>query len=175
MNNEIDSHSAGIPWPTEFRKKKSACNADTVCPLWDNFVNEKFPLFTDSLQRPTAKQFLGHPRNLQHPLVSSLNPEGVYVWACAAHPPCPAMALLSDMPGGSSALLVEVPAWCPLVNRPCFNKACYCVTPYLAGIIQGCKKKNISIRPAWIAAVRIMIFKYLCMQSLCRIGNVLSA
>uniref|UniRef100_A0A673K5G8 Ras association domain-containing protein 8-like n=1 Tax=Sinocyclocheilus rhinocerous TaxID=307959 RepID=A0A673K5G8_9TELE len=29
--------------------------------------------------RPTAKQFLGHPRNLQHPLVSSLNPEGVYV------------------------------------------------------------------------------------------------
>ncbi|KAK3558518.1 hypothetical protein QTP86_018171, partial [Hemibagrus guttatus] len=34
---------------------------------------------TDSLQRPTAKQFLGHPRNLQHPLVSSLNPEGVYV------------------------------------------------------------------------------------------------
>ncbi|XP_076861844.1 ras association domain-containing protein 7 [Brachyhypopomus gauderio] len=25
--------------------------------------------------RPTAKQFLGHPRNLQHPLVSSLNPE----------------------------------------------------------------------------------------------------
>ncbi|KAF5903336.1 ras association domain-containing protein 8-like [Clarias magur] len=34
---------------------------------------------SDSLQRPTAKQFLGHPRNLQHPLVSSLNPEGVYV------------------------------------------------------------------------------------------------
>ncbi|KAM9496623.1 ras association domain-containing protein 8 isoform 1-T3 [Clarias gariepinus] len=30
---------------------------------------------SDSLQRPTAKQFLGHPRNLQHPLVSSLNPE----------------------------------------------------------------------------------------------------
>lgn len=29
--------------------------------------------------RPTAKQFLGHPRNLQNPLVSSLNPEGVYV------------------------------------------------------------------------------------------------
>ncbi|XP_026872206.2 ras association domain-containing protein 8 isoform X1 [Electrophorus electricus] len=25
--------------------------------------------------RPTAKQFLGHPRNLQNPLVSSLNPE----------------------------------------------------------------------------------------------------
>ncbi|KAI5100636.1 ras association domain-containing protein 7 isoform X1, partial [Silurus meridionalis] len=34
---------------------------------------------SDFLQRPTAKQFLGHPRNLQHPLVSSLNPEGVYV------------------------------------------------------------------------------------------------
>ncbi|KAB5565530.1 hypothetical protein PHYPO_G00242660 [Pangasianodon hypophthalmus] len=32
---------------------------------------------SDSLQRPTAKQFLGHPRNLQHPLVSSLNPEVV--------------------------------------------------------------------------------------------------
>ncbi|GAA6093014.1 ras association domain-containing protein 7 [Tachysurus ichikawai] len=30
---------------------------------------------SDCLQRPTAKQFLGHPRNLQHPLVSSLNPE----------------------------------------------------------------------------------------------------
>ncbi len=34
----------------------------------------------DSPQRPTAKQFLGHPRNLQHALVSRLNPEGVYVW-----------------------------------------------------------------------------------------------
>lgn len=33
----------------------------------------------DSPPRPTAKQFLGHPRNLQNPLVSSLNPEGVYV------------------------------------------------------------------------------------------------
>ncbi|XP_030646794.1 ras association domain-containing protein 8 [Chanos chanos] len=30
---------------------------------------------SDSAPRPTAKQFLGHPRNLQHPLVSSLNPE----------------------------------------------------------------------------------------------------
>ncbi|CAI5664667.1 ras association domain-containing protein 7 [Oreochromis aureus] len=29
----------------------------------------------ESLPRPTAKQFLGHPRNLQNPLVSSLNPE----------------------------------------------------------------------------------------------------
>lgn len=29
----------------------------------------------DLTLRPTAKQFLGHPRNLQHPLVSSLNPE----------------------------------------------------------------------------------------------------
>lgn len=29
----------------------------------------------ESPPRPTAKQFLGHPRNLQHPLVSSLNPE----------------------------------------------------------------------------------------------------
>uniref|UniRef100_A0A8C0HBK8 Ras association domain-containing protein 7 n=1 Tax=Chelonoidis abingdonii TaxID=106734 RepID=A0A8C0HBK8_CHEAB len=33
----------------------------------------------DSPPRPSAKQFLGHPRNLQNPLVSSLNPEGVYV------------------------------------------------------------------------------------------------
>uniref|UniRef100_A0A8C4RHJ8 Ras association domain family member 7a n=1 Tax=Erpetoichthys calabaricus TaxID=27687 RepID=A0A8C4RHJ8_ERPCA len=33
----------------------------------------------DSPPRPTAKQFLGNPRNLQNPLVSSLNPEGVYV------------------------------------------------------------------------------------------------
>ncbi|XP_060132514.1 ras association domain-containing protein 7 isoform X1 [Zootoca vivipara] len=30
---------------------------------------------TDSPPRPTAKQFLGNPRNLQNPLVSSLNPE----------------------------------------------------------------------------------------------------
>ncbi|XP_077372099.1 ras association domain-containing protein 7 [Festucalex cinctus] len=30
---------------------------------------------TESPPRPTAKQFLGHPRNLQNPLVSSLNPE----------------------------------------------------------------------------------------------------
>ncbi|XP_054632589.1 ras association domain-containing protein 8 [Dunckerocampus dactyliophorus] len=29
----------------------------------------------NSPPRPTAKQFLGHPRNLQNPLVSSLNPE----------------------------------------------------------------------------------------------------
>uniref|UniRef100_A0A8C2BYM6 Ras association domain family member 7a n=1 Tax=Cyprinus carpio TaxID=7962 RepID=A0A8C2BYM6_CYPCA len=37
----------------------------------------------DSPPRPTAKQFLGHPRNLQHPLVSSLNPEGVcYILQC---------------------------------------------------------------------------------------------
>ncbi|XP_075784399.1 ras association domain-containing protein 7 isoform X8 [Pelodiscus sinensis] len=32
---------------------------------------------TDSPPRPSAKQFLGHPRNLQNPLVSSLNPEVV--------------------------------------------------------------------------------------------------
>ncbi|XP_019896058.1 ras association domain-containing protein 8 isoform X2 [Esox lucius] len=36
-------------------------------------------LHIESPPRPTAKQFLGHPRNLQNPLVSSLNPEGVYV------------------------------------------------------------------------------------------------
>ncbi|KAK6472772.1 ras association domain-containing protein 8-like isoform X1 [Huso huso] len=30
---------------------------------------------TDSPPRPTAKQFMGNPRNLQNPLVSSLNPE----------------------------------------------------------------------------------------------------
>ncbi|KAG7473813.1 hypothetical protein MATL_G00099860 [Megalops atlanticus] len=33
------------------------------------------PYPTDSPPRPTAKQFLGNPRNLQNPLVSSLNPE----------------------------------------------------------------------------------------------------
>ncbi|XP_031678762.1 ras association domain-containing protein 8 [Oncorhynchus kisutch] len=32
---------------------------------------------SESPPRPTAKQFLGHPRNLQNPLVSSLNPEVV--------------------------------------------------------------------------------------------------
>ncbi|KAJ7344316.1 hypothetical protein JRQ81_000266 [Phrynocephalus forsythii] len=32
---------------------------------------------SDSPPRATAKQFLGHPRNLQNPLVSSLNPEVV--------------------------------------------------------------------------------------------------
>ncbi|XP_037306606.1 ras association domain-containing protein 8 [Pungitius pungitius] len=32
---------------------------------------------TETPPRPTAKQFLGHPRNLQNPLVSSLNPEVV--------------------------------------------------------------------------------------------------
>ncbi|KAK6318116.1 ras association domain-containing protein 8-like [Coregonus clupeaformis] len=34
-------------------------------------------LSSESPPRPTAKQFLGHPRNLQNPLVSSLNPEVV--------------------------------------------------------------------------------------------------
>ncbi|XP_067902842.1 ras association domain-containing protein 8 isoform X2 [Heterodontus francisci] len=33
----------------------------------------------ESPPRQTAKQFLGNPRNLQNPLVSSLNPEGVFV------------------------------------------------------------------------------------------------
>uniref|UniRef100_A0A674N5E6 Ras association domain family member 7 n=1 Tax=Takifugu rubripes TaxID=31033 RepID=A0A674N5E6_TAKRU len=41
--------------------------------LQDGYNNRESP------PRPTAKQFLGHPRNLQNPLVSSLNPEGVYV------------------------------------------------------------------------------------------------
>lgn len=58
-----------------------ACTAICVymdlCCCWCIFCS-MFP--TDSPPRPTAKQFLGHPRNLQHPLVSSLNPEGVYVW-----------------------------------------------------------------------------------------------
>ncbi|XP_067835663.1 ras association domain-containing protein 8 isoform X2 [Heptranchias perlo] len=34
----------------------------------------------DSQPRPTAKQFLGNPRNLQNPLVSSLNPEEFHHW-----------------------------------------------------------------------------------------------
>uniref|UniRef100_A0A8C8RY24 Ras association domain-containing protein 7 n=1 Tax=Pelusios castaneus TaxID=367368 RepID=A0A8C8RY24_9SAUR len=33
------------------------------------------PPSTESPPQPSAKQFLGHPRNLQNPLVSSLNPE----------------------------------------------------------------------------------------------------
>lgn len=38
--------------------------------------------------RTTAKQILGNPRSLQNPLVSSLHPEGVYVWhtACTLLP-----------------------------------------------------------------------------------------
>ncbi|XP_051916059.1 ras association domain-containing protein 8 [Hippocampus zosterae] len=36
---------------------------------------EEYSNGTESPPRPTAKQFLGHPRNLQNPLVSSLNPE----------------------------------------------------------------------------------------------------
>ncbi|KAG7468430.1 hypothetical protein MATL_G00142900 [Megalops atlanticus] len=40
---------------------------------------DSVPFPTESPPRPTAKQFLGNPRNLQNPLVSRLNPEGVYV------------------------------------------------------------------------------------------------
>ncbi|MBN3279377.1 RASF8 protein, partial [Polyodon spathula] len=49
-------------------------------PLPYSHTNGDSPIpNTDSPPRPTAKQFLGNPRNLQNPLVSSLNPEGVYV------------------------------------------------------------------------------------------------
>ncbi|XP_068117766.1 ras association domain-containing protein 7 isoform X2 [Hyperolius riggenbachi] len=34
---------------------------------------------TDSFPRPTANHLMGHPRNLQNSLLSSRNPEGVYV------------------------------------------------------------------------------------------------
>ncbi|XP_059832242.1 ras association domain-containing protein 8-like isoform X2 [Hypanus sabinus] len=33
----------------------------------------------DFMTRPTSRHFLGNPRNLQNPVVSSLNPEGVFV------------------------------------------------------------------------------------------------
>jgi len=45
--------------------------------------------------RTTAKQILGNPRSLQNPLVSSLHPEGVYVWHTACTPlPSAGLSLL---------------------------------------------------------------------------------
>ncbi|XP_029289897.1 ras association domain-containing protein 7 [Cottoperca gobio] len=44
--------------------------------LQDGYRNGSYSVTqVESPPRPTAKQFLGHPRNLQNPLVSSLNPE----------------------------------------------------------------------------------------------------
>ncbi|XP_026167995.1 ras association domain-containing protein 7 [Mastacembelus armatus] len=44
--------------------------------LQNGYRNESHSVTpVESPPRPTAKQFLGHPRNLQNPLVSSLNPE----------------------------------------------------------------------------------------------------
>ncbi|XP_061577468.1 ras association domain-containing protein 7 [Cololabis saira] len=43
--------------------------------LQEGYINGRSLTPVDSPPRPTAKQFLGHPRNLQNPLVSSLNPE----------------------------------------------------------------------------------------------------
>ncbi|KAK1888373.1 Ras association domain containing protein 7 [Dissostichus eleginoides] len=44
--------------------------------LHDGYRNGSYDVTQlESPPRPTAKQFLGHPRNLQNPLVSSLNPE----------------------------------------------------------------------------------------------------
>ncbi|XP_023271293.1 ras association domain-containing protein 8-like [Seriola lalandi dorsalis] len=44
--------------------------------LQDGYTNGSHSVtLVESPPRPTAKQFLGHPRNLQNPLVSSLNPE----------------------------------------------------------------------------------------------------
>ncbi|XP_028306032.1 ras association domain-containing protein 7 [Gouania willdenowi] len=45
--------------------------------LQEGYMNGGRMTFLESPPRPTAKQFLGHPRNLQNPLVSSLNPEVV--------------------------------------------------------------------------------------------------
>ncbi|KAG7265518.1 hypothetical protein CRUP_006662 [Coryphaenoides rupestris] len=57
-----------------FRDARRTTVAITAPPRgYSPVANEESP------PRPTAKQFLGHPRNLQNPLVSSLNPEGVYV------------------------------------------------------------------------------------------------
>ncbi|KAM9753166.1 ras association domain-containing protein 7 isoform 1-T5 [Menidia menidia] len=44
--------------------------------LQEGYRNGRSQTPVESPPRPTAKQFLGHPRNLQNPLVSSLNPEG---------------------------------------------------------------------------------------------------
>ncbi|KAJ8003042.1 hypothetical protein DPEC_G00165250 [Dallia pectoralis] len=49
--------------------------ADLIQEGYRNRGLELLP--SESPPRPTAKQFLGHPRNLQNPLVSSLNPEVV--------------------------------------------------------------------------------------------------
>ncbi|KAM6937489.1 ras association domain-containing protein 7 [Xenentodon cancila] len=43
--------------------------------LQEDYINGRSVTPVESPPRPTAKQFLGHPRNLQNPLVSSLNPE----------------------------------------------------------------------------------------------------
>ncbi|XP_024138338.1 ras association domain-containing protein 8 [Oryzias melastigma] len=43
--------------------------------LQDGFQDGQSAAPEEYPSRPTAKQFLGHPRNLQNPLVSSLNPE----------------------------------------------------------------------------------------------------
>ncbi|XP_041853131.1 ras association domain-containing protein 7 [Melanotaenia boesemani] len=43
--------------------------------LQNGYGNGRSETPVESPPRPTAKQFLGHPRNLQNPLVSSLNPE----------------------------------------------------------------------------------------------------
>lgn len=91
-----------------------------------------FPLFVESPPRPTAKQFLGHPRNLQNPLVSRLNPEGVYVWdpatsllSCLAHPlvPAPPGPKLSSpsLFGFNPALFLGVGWW----KHLCGEGLCY--------------------------------------------------
>ncbi|XP_075994595.1 ras association domain-containing protein 7 [Genypterus blacodes] len=43
--------------------------------LQEGYTNGGCSITQESPPRPTAKQFMGHPRNLQNPLVSSLNPE----------------------------------------------------------------------------------------------------
>lgn len=84
----------------EVRKQNNPSNINIM--LWytwfvsskdiSSFNSDQGVIQFESPPRPTAKQFLGHPRNLQNPLVSSLNPEGVYVWDPAAsqvHNPAP--------------------------------------------------------------------------------------
>ncbi|TRY56259.1 hypothetical protein DNTS_028377 [Danionella cerebrum] len=67
----------------ELNKDLRQCNLQQfiqhTLPRVEELEHQQQSKDNESPPRPTAKQFLGHPRNLQHPLVSSLNPEGVYV------------------------------------------------------------------------------------------------
>lgn len=74
-----------------FRRKLTMHNqiTDTV------FMTDSNSSILEFNPRTTAKQILGNPRSLQNPLVSSLHPEGVYVWQTACTPlPSAGLSLL---------------------------------------------------------------------------------